>query len=103
MVEDTPPQGLNALLYFLNYVTDLSTEPVLPDHLMQQIESAYKPEMVRMMCEALKWSVEHPEFDFEEQIPLSYKNEEIYLYLEKVDRLFESKGICCKFFRQKDG
>lgn len=98
MTEDTPPQGLNAILYFLNYVTDLSNDPVLPDHLMQQIKFKYKPETVRMMCDSLRWSIENPDFDFEKQIPLNYKNEEIYLYLKKVDQLFQDKGIYSSYF-----
>ena len=94
------PQGLNSVLYFLNYVTDLSTDPALPERLLVQIRDQYEPEMSELMCSAIKWALENPDFDFKQQMPVNYTNEQIYSYLVKVDQLFEKQNIYAKFLKR---
>ncbi len=46
-----------------------------------------------MMCTAVKWSLIHPNFDYENQLPINYKNEAIYEYLHKINAIFEKEKI----------
>lgn len=93
MTDSGPPNGLNMILYFLNYVTDLEANPILPPNLVRQIKQSYKPETVRLMCNAVKWSMLHPDFNFAGQLPVNYKNNDILQYLNRVNNLFEREGI----------
>lgn len=87
------PFALNSLLYFLNYIYDVSEYPVLPDNLIDQIKNKYEKELVDGMCEALTWSKSNSDFDFSSQIPLRYENTEIVNYLDNVRRQFIEEGI----------
>lgn len=94
-IEDAP-FALNALLYFLNYVEDIENDPVIPNSLIKQIQYKYRPELVKGMCDALKWARAHPNFDFSGRLPTPYENDQAVIYLTKLDAIFEKEGI----FRQ---
>jgi len=97
MMDDDTPQGLNAVLYFLNYITDVSANPVLPDHLVEQIKHKYKSEMSKLMCVAVKWAIANPNFNYESQIPVHYNNKQIYEYLINLDKIFAEENVYSKF------
>ena len=85
--------GLNALLYFLNYIPDVNSDPILPENLISQIKTSYKPELVSAMCEALQWANNNKDYDYTSQLPLRQSNAQILVYLDKVHTLFEKEGL----------
>jgi len=93
MKDVIPSYGLNALLYFLNYVEDVNNDPILPDTLIRQIKYKYKPELVNAMCEALEWYEKNQDFNYEAQLPIRKNNAQILIYLRNVKLLFQKEGI----------
>jgi hypothetical protein len=91
--ESKAPFGLNAVLYFLNYVSDVEADPVIPDSLVMQMKEKYRPELIDGIREALAWVKLNQDFDYASQIPVPYSNNEILIYLDNLTRLLKKEGI----------
>jgi hypothetical protein len=91
--EAAAPFGLNAVLYFLNYVSNVEADPVIPHGLVKQMKEKYRPELLDGIREALMWAKANPNFDYAAQIPVPYDNKQILIYLENLTNLLKREGV----------
>ena len=92
---NTPPIGLNGLLYFLYSIPEVNQTPILRKELVEQIKNKYQKSTVSEICKGLKWALANTDYDFSSQLPnLNKTNDEIKVFLQKISIVFDENNIC---------
>lgn len=91
------PNSLNAILYFLYYIPDVTDDPIISPELITQIKERYQKSTVANLCEGLDWALNNVDFDFSSELPNLLKtNDEIVIFLRKIKIIFAEHRICSK-------
>lgn len=91
------PNSLNTILYFLYYIPDVSHDPVIRTELVTQIKEKYQKSTVANLCDGLDWALNNIDFDFSSELPnLRKTNNEIVIFLRKIEKIFAQHRICSK-------
>jgi len=88
------PTGLSAILYGLYHIEKVEEDGSYKN-LSGYLDRNYDEEEIEEYKQALDWSANNPDFDFNSVLPdLIYTNDEIVMYLKKFrqfSKIFESE------------
>ncbi|MFZ6643248.1 hypothetical protein ACO0LL_26240 [Undibacterium sp. TC4M20W] len=81
-------------IYNLYYIDDVADFAGLSVEDSRSLQEVYDEEELKGIFEALAWAIKNPEYDFLSLLPnLRHSNEDIYLYLCKIERSLTAAGV----------